>query len=147
MFFCLYMIRRPPRSTLTDTLVPYSTLFRSFRGPRENPWRVLGLTDEASDAEVDLAYRRLITQYHPDKLSAVADELRRQADARAREINTAYARIKPLRGRTSSPHRRPGRPTRRRPPDHPSQQAAMQHSLIPPPLIPPHYTPPAAQPQ
>src|SRR3546814_2479484 len=70
-----------------------------FRGPRENPWRVLGLTDEASDAEVDLAYRRLITQYHPDKLSGVADELRRQADARAREINTAYDRIKTLRGR------------------------------------------------
>src|SRR3546814_7736636 len=25
------MIRRPPRSTRTDTLVPYSTLFRSFQ--------------------------------------------------------------------------------------------------------------------
>src|SRR3546814_1414558 len=24
------MIRRPPRTTLTDTLVPYTTLFRSF---------------------------------------------------------------------------------------------------------------------
>ena len=70
-----------------------------FRGPRENPWRVLGLTDEASDAEVDLAYRRLITQYHPDKLSGVADELRRQAEARAREINAAYDRIKTLRKR------------------------------------------------
>src|SRR3546814_12144393 len=29
-FFCL-MIRRPPRSTRTDTLFPYTTLFRSFR--------------------------------------------------------------------------------------------------------------------
>src|SRR3546814_13334153 len=28
IFFCL-MIRRPPRSTLTDTLFPYTTLFRS----------------------------------------------------------------------------------------------------------------------
>src|SRR3546814_19368698 len=27
--FCLLMIRRPPRSTLTDTLFPYTTLFRS----------------------------------------------------------------------------------------------------------------------
>jgi DnaJ-domain-containing protein 1 len=68
-----------------------------FRSPRENPWRVLGLTEEASDAEVDLAYRRLITQYHPDKLSGAADELRRQAEARAREINAAYDRIKVLR--------------------------------------------------
>src|SRR3546814_11762952 len=29
--FCL-MIRRPPRSTRTDTLFPYTTLFRSARG-------------------------------------------------------------------------------------------------------------------
>src|SRR3546814_19344077 len=28
------MIRRPPRSTRTDTLVPYTTLFRSFRSYR-----------------------------------------------------------------------------------------------------------------
>src|SRR3546814_10060716 len=27
------MIRRPPRSTRTDTLFPYTTLFRSRRGP------------------------------------------------------------------------------------------------------------------
>src|SRR3546814_15814733 len=29
MFFFFLMIRRPPRSTRTDTLVPYTTLFRS----------------------------------------------------------------------------------------------------------------------
>src|SRR3546814_13415602 len=30
MFFFFLMIRRPPRSTRTDTLFPYTTLFRSF---------------------------------------------------------------------------------------------------------------------
>src|SRR3546814_14323966 len=33
MFFCVFfflMIRRPPRSTRTDTLFPYTTLFRSL---------------------------------------------------------------------------------------------------------------------
>src|SRR3546814_15528061 len=29
VFVCLFMIRRPPRSTRTDTLLPYTTLFRS----------------------------------------------------------------------------------------------------------------------
>src|SRR3546814_6404822 len=33
VFFFL-MIRRPPRSTRTDTLFPYTTLFRSLRRPR-----------------------------------------------------------------------------------------------------------------
>src|SRR3546814_14304907 len=31
VFFCFLMIRRPPRSTRTDTLFPYTTLFRSAR--------------------------------------------------------------------------------------------------------------------
>src|SRR3546814_1727241 len=33
ILFCFFlMIRRPPRSTRTDTLFPYTTLFRSVRG-------------------------------------------------------------------------------------------------------------------
>src|SRR3546814_15867357 len=31
MLFFFLMIRRPPRSTRTDTLFPYTTLFRSFQ--------------------------------------------------------------------------------------------------------------------
>src|SRR3546814_3536897 len=30
------MIRRPPRSTRTDTLFPYTTLFRSYPGPAQS---------------------------------------------------------------------------------------------------------------
>src|SRR3546814_8169045 len=37
MFFL--MIRRPPKSTRTDTLFPYTTLFRSSPQPRHSPSR------------------------------------------------------------------------------------------------------------
>jgi curved DNA-binding protein CbpA len=60
---------------------------------------VFGLTEEASDAEIDQAYRRLISQYHPDKFEGVAEELRRQAADRAADINAAYDRIRTLRKR------------------------------------------------
>src|SRR3546814_10425249 len=40
LFFFL-MIRRPPRSTRTDTLFPYTTLFRSL-AKRRRPWTLLG---------------------------------------------------------------------------------------------------------
>ena len=70
-----------------------------FKRPREDPYRVLGLTDEATDAEVDLAYRRLIAQYHPDRVAGAAEDVRRQAETRAREINRAYDRIRALRNR------------------------------------------------
>src|SRR3546814_11138985 len=48
-FFFFLMIRRPPRSTRTDTLFPYTTLFRStVRGPagstiKLSPSEVLGV--------------------------------------------------------------------------------------------------------
>src|SRR3546814_3938826 len=38
------MIRRPPRSTRTDTLFPYTTLFRSLDGYVETPDHGLGWT-------------------------------------------------------------------------------------------------------
>src|SRR3546814_4543482 len=39
------MIRRPPRSTRTDTLFPYTTLFRSISDPRK-PKRIDAVVDE-----------------------------------------------------------------------------------------------------
>ena len=47
-----------------------------------------------TDAEVEQAYRRLIGQYHPDRLVGVAEDLRRQAEDKAGEINAAYERIR-----------------------------------------------------
>ncbi len=70
-----------------------------FRLGKDLPYRELGVTREASDAEIDLAYRRLMSQYHPDKLSGAAPELRAQAEKKARQINAAYDRIKSLRKR------------------------------------------------
>ena len=96
----LWLLRvNPLLGALVGLLIGHAFDADWFRSPRDNPYRVLGLTDEATDAEVDLAYRRLITQYHPDKLAGAADELRRQAEARAREINGAYDRIQTLRKR------------------------------------------------
>src|SRR3546814_1796127 len=45
------MIRRPPRSTRTDTLFPYTTLFRSRRRPRGHraACRAMPIADESSD--------------------------------------------------------------------------------------------------
>src|SRR3546814_4096821 len=36
--FCFLMIRRPPRSTRTDTLFPYTTLFRSIASTSIRSW-------------------------------------------------------------------------------------------------------------
>src|SRR3546814_1994261 len=46
------MIRRPPRSTRTDTLFPYTTLFRSVTQPRQSLRLILG--DQRVDQLVHL---------------------------------------------------------------------------------------------
>src|SRR3546814_7530634 len=50
-FFFFLMIRRPPRSTRTDTLFPYTTLFRSEpdRGDREDRGDEEALVHRAHD--------------------------------------------------------------------------------------------------
>src|SRR3546814_3596238 len=45
------MIRRPPRATRTDTLFPYTTLFRSEEPPREREEDEAGGDDDAKDEQ------------------------------------------------------------------------------------------------
>lgn len=96
-FIAGWLLMRHPAGGLIGLLIGHAFDADWFRLRREDPYRVLGITDDASDAEVDRAYRRLISQYHPDKLVGVAEELRRQGEKRAAEINTAYEAIQKLR--------------------------------------------------
>jgi DnaJ like chaperone protein len=68
----------------------------------EDAYAALGLTPDATDAQVKQAYRRLMSQNHPDKLAAkgLPDSMREMAEERTREISTAYALIKEARGFT-----------------------------------------------
>lgn len=51
---------------------------------------VLGVTPFASSDEVRGAYRKLVSQYHPDKVAALGPELRELATRKSQEINWAY---------------------------------------------------------
>ena len=93
-FVAGWLLLRHPAGGLIGLLIGHAFDADWLKPKRENPYGVFGLTAEASDAEVDLAYRRLISQYHPDRLAGVAPELQRQAETKASEINAAYDRIK-----------------------------------------------------
>jgi DnaJ like chaperone protein len=69
-------------------------------GTMDQAYAQLGLTRKASDGEVKKAYRKLVSQYHPDKLVSrgLPEEMMNIAKTRVREINTAYDKIKQTRG-------------------------------------------------
>ena len=66
----------------------------------EQSFAQLGLKPSASDADVKKAYRKLVSQYHPDKLVSrgLPEEMMEMAKTRVREINKAYEHIKQARG-------------------------------------------------
>jgi DnaJ like chaperone protein len=60
---------------------------------------VLGVSEDATDAELKKAYRKLMSQHHPDKLVAkgLPEEMMKLAKEKAQEIQTAYDKIKKAR--------------------------------------------------
>jgi DnaJ-domain-containing protein 1 len=69
--------------------------------PDDDPYRALEVDPAASDADIEAAYRRLIAQYHPDRVANAAPEIVALAEARARDINRAYERIQKIRRRAN----------------------------------------------
>ncbi len=59
--------------------------------PGQAPWhQVLGVSPKATRSEIAGAYRALISQYHPDKVTRLGPEIRAVAERKSAEINRAY---------------------------------------------------------
>jgi DnaJ like chaperone protein len=69
---------------------------RTPQGP--DPYAVLGIERNVDDRAVKRAYRKLISEHHPDRLGDLPEDMRKRAESRASEINAAYDRIKEQRG-------------------------------------------------
>lgn len=72
----------------------YKKIYRP-KDSLEDAYRELGLKPDASKIEVKKAYRRLMSQNHPDKLIAqgLPEEMMMQAKEKTQKISKAYERI------------------------------------------------------
>ncbi|KAA0874036.1 co-chaperone DjlA [Nitrincola tapanii] len=66
----------------------------------QDAYGILGVNEQASEAEVKKAWRRLMSQHHPDKLVAkgLPQEMLELAKEKTQEIQSAYERIRKARG-------------------------------------------------
>lgn len=62
----------------------------------DDAYKALGVSKDSSDAEIKRAYRKLMSQYHPDKLmgQGMPDDMIAMATEQAKEIQVAYDLIK-----------------------------------------------------
>lgn len=65
-----------------------------------DPYKVLGISRTASDADIKKAYRKLVRELHPDQLIAkgLPKEFVSRANNRLAAVNTAYDQIEKQRG-------------------------------------------------
>ena len=66
----------------------------------QQSYATLGLKTDATAQEIKRAYRKLVSQYHPDKLvsQGLPEEMMEMSKNRVREINAAYDAIKASKG-------------------------------------------------
>ena len=68
-------------------------------GENINPYEVLGVSQDSTDAEIKKAYRKLIREHHPDTLIAqgLPQEFVDMANEKVAQINNAYDSIQKVR--------------------------------------------------
>ncbi len=64
----------------------------------EDAYAVFGLSPSATDDEVRKTYKKLMLQYHPDRVASLGEDIREAANQKAQEINEAKEIIYKSRG-------------------------------------------------
>ena len=64
-----------------------------FSARDEQAFAILGMEPVAKFAAIKKAYRKLVTQYHPDKVGHLGEEYRRIATEKTKELNAAYRHL------------------------------------------------------
>ena len=74
--------------------------YQTNQAPDDNldhktPHEILEVGPDATQEEIKSSYRRLVSQYHPDKVSHLGEEFRKLAEQRFKEIQEAYQKLIP----------------------------------------------------
>ncbi|HBE89507.1 MAG TPA: hypothetical protein DDW67_10255 [Elusimicrobia bacterium] len=95
-----YMIRRPALRKAGGTSGEKAGPGEGEKGGEkpvgeDDPYKVLGVPENASTDEIRQAYLRLANKYHPDKVEHLGEEFRELAHRRFKEIQAAYEALSP----------------------------------------------------
>jgi DnaJ like chaperone protein len=78
----------------------YKRIRQSYASDIDGYYAVLGVEKSSSADEIKKAYRKLVQEYHPDKIAAkgLPEEFTRFAQDKFREIQEAYEKVRADKG-------------------------------------------------
>jgi len=76
----------------------FQSIKAMFVKDTESSYKILGITANATNEDVKLAYREMAKKYHPDKVSHLGEDVKKAAEEKFMKVNEAYETIKKKRG-------------------------------------------------
>jgi DnaJ like chaperone protein len=83
---------------LGNSAMDFESVKNMFYRDVDSDYKVLGLTDGATDDEVKKAYRKMAVKFHPDKVATMGEEFQKGAKEKFQMVQDAYEAIKKNRG-------------------------------------------------
>ena len=69
-----------------------------FVKDRSAAYKILGVSEDATEEEIKRAYRKLVLLHHPDRVAHLGEDIQRAANEKLQQINAAYEEIRKQRG-------------------------------------------------
>ena len=79
-----------PNSNHTYQSTDNNQANHNYNRVNKDPYEILGIKNNATNEEIQAAYKQKVKQYHPDKVSHLGEELQKVANEKFIEIKNAY---------------------------------------------------------
>ncbi len=76
----------------------FESIKAMFYNSKDNSYKILEISKDATVDEIKSAYRTMAKKYHPDRVMHLGEEHRKGADEKFRQVQEAYERIQKERG-------------------------------------------------
>ncbi|MFO7869163.1 MAG: TerB family tellurite resistance protein [Bacteroidales bacterium] len=71
-----------------------NSILATFKSDIESAYKILEISEDASDEDVKKAYKKMALKFHPDKVSNLGEEVQKSATEKFQKVNKAYEQIK-----------------------------------------------------
>lgn len=85
-------------NSLGISAADYNSISAIFIKKDNQSYKILNVSENASNEEIKKAYRNMAVKYHPDKVANLGEDIQKVAEEKFKAVNSAYQAIRQERG-------------------------------------------------